>query len=425
MSLDWTRPKDPPLSLGHASILANLKAHNIDVFTKSWAVNHSSFQVDDVFNFLENLAIFHADIAIGAFVWNEQYVRKIIRYLKSRHFPGRIILGGPQISYVKSNIEIEKYYPDGDIFIRGNAEDAIVEYMLSREKYTEIQGIHYAGQVTKNESAKADLKSLPSPYLTGILQKQRFLRWETQRGCPFKCKFCQHRESDQSQKRREFHKERIVNEIDWLVQDNIVQDIAVLDPTFNSGENYLDILEQFSKLKYKGKLSLQCRIEMVKPEFLDLVQEINKTGRVVLEFGLQTIHKNEEKYIDRPNNIRKVKNVLQDTALKNIETEVSVIFGLPGQTLNSFKETIDVVKSFNVRTIHAFPLMLLRGTPLYYEKESLGLVESTDSIHTFDKIPRIQENIPHVVSSLTFTYDDWLLMGQLAEDLQTNHNSKK
>jgi len=27
VSLDWTRAKDPPLSLGHASILASMKAH--------------------------------------------------------------------------------------------------------------------------------------------------------------------------------------------------------------------------------------------------------------------------------------------------------------------------------------------------------------------------------------------------------------
>jgi hypothetical protein len=30
-SLDWTRPKDPAISLGQASILANLRRHNIPV----------------------------------------------------------------------------------------------------------------------------------------------------------------------------------------------------------------------------------------------------------------------------------------------------------------------------------------------------------------------------------------------------------
>ena len=72
------------------------------------------------------ITLLNTDAAFGVFVWNEIEIQKIIKYLKSKKFPGRIILGGPQISYVKSNIE--KYYLDGDIFIRGYAEDALVQF---------------------------------------------------------------------------------------------------------------------------------------------------------------------------------------------------------------------------------------------------------------------------------------------------------
>lgn len=438
ISLDWTRPKDPPLSLGHASILANLQANRINVIAKSWAVNHSNFQVDDVLNFLETYTVMSntntnitntiaTDIALGVFVWNEIEVQKIIKYLKLKKFPGNIILGGPQISYVKSNIE--KYYPDGDIFIKGYAEDALVQYMLSKEKYPTIQGIHYANkyQIVNNKvtnllSATADLNNLPSPYLTGIIKKQSFIRWETQRGCPFKCSFCQHRESDSdssgSNKRRFFPNLRIQQEIEWLVNDHIVQDIAILDPTFNSGvdNHYLDVLKQFAIRKYKGKLALQCRLEMVTNEFLDLVEEVNQNGRVVLEFGLQTIHKQEQYYIQRPNNMNKIKTILHEIEKRKIESEISLIFGLPGQTINSFQESIDFCKSFNIPTLHAFPLMLLRGTPLYDQKQSLRLIESSEE--NFEKISRITNNIPHVISSPSFTYDDWLKMAEISENLE-------
>ena len=261
ISLDWTRPKDPPLSLGHASILANLQANNIDVTEKSWSVNHETFHIEDILHFIESHSVFTmktiTTVAIGVFVWNEHYVQSIIHYLKQHKYRGQIILGGPQISYVKTNIE--KYYPNADIFIRGYAEDVLVKYLLSNDQYPVIQGIHYANQPSLNQSALSDLNHLPSPYLNGILKKQRFLRWETQRGCPFRCSFCQHRESDSSQKRRSCPTLRIEKEIEWLVTDDIVQDIAVLDPTFNSGNNYLSVLEKFATLNYKGKLSLQCR----------------------------------------------------------------------------------------------------------------------------------------------------------------------
>ncbi len=40
ISLDWTRPKDPAQSLGHASILANLLEHNIDVISSPSFSSH-------------------------------------------------------------------------------------------------------------------------------------------------------------------------------------------------------------------------------------------------------------------------------------------------------------------------------------------------------------------------------------------------
>lgn len=420
ISLDWTRPKDPPLSLGHASILANLHAHHIDVHEKSWSVNNPDFHVEEVLDFIFTSVKPDTDVALGAFVWNEQHIQKITKSLKTHRFSGRIILGGPQISYVKQ--DIEKYYPYADVFIRGYAEVALVQLLLSKDPYPMIQGVHYANKPSLNLSAVADLNHLPSPYIIGLLPKQTFMRWETQRGCPFRCSFCQHRESDPSHKRRTFSHNRIQEEIDWLISDNIIQDLAILDPTFNSGDQYLPILKEFARQKYTGKLSLQCRIEMVKPEFLDLVQTINQTGRVVLEFGLQSIHKQEQRIIQRPNNMSKITNIMKDIESRNIESEISLIFGLPLQTLQSFKESVQFCIDLNIKVIHAFPLMLLRGTPLYEQKHALQLVESSDV--QFDDIPRIQKDIPHVISSPSFTFEEWLKMGEIAEDLQ-KHNPKK
>ena len=433
ISLDWTRPKDPPLSLGHASILANLYANKINVLANSWAVNNPLFKVEDVVQYIESLNPFEHDLALGVFVWNEEHVKKIIKHLKNNSFPGRIILGGPQISYVKK--DVENYYPDADIFIRGYAEEALVKYMLSTEPFPVIQGIHFAGEPQQSSptavSAIADLDSIPSPFLTGVLRKQRFMRWETQRGCPFRCSFCQHRESDVSKKRRPFPKHRIEQEIDWLTEDHIVQDLAVLDPVFNSGSNYLTVLERFASRKYSGKIALQCRMEMVKPEFLDIVQEVNKTGRVVLEFGLQTIHRQEQLLIQRLNNMPKVRDVLEETKSRKIETELSLIFGLPGQTVESFKASIDFCKSYEVPTIHAFPLMLLRGTPLHEEKHKHKLVESNDTLHLLevarntDDKPPDNDSTPHVVSGESFSYADWLKMSEMADDLQNTYIQQK
>lgn len=422
-ALDWTRPKDPPHSLGHASIWANLLKYGIKVFARSWAINTPEFKADEVIDYAMSHADDNTDFAIGAFVWNETSVQHILKSLKRHRFPGQLIVGGPQVSYVKK--DLERFYPYADVFIRGYAEEVMVK-LLQQPIGTHapvIRGVHKAGDPDLGLSAIADFDILPSPFLTGLIPAQRFIRWETQRGCPFECSFCQHRESDVSMKRRQLSKSRIFEEIRWIGAHPEIQDIAVLDPTFNSGNNYLAVLEALAEHEYTGKLALQCRMEMVTEAFLQAVHKLNKTARVILEFGLQTIHREEQLVIRRLNNMTKVSEVLNKSRDMGIETEVSLIFGLPQQTVASFQESVDFCKSMQVQTIHAFPLMLLRGTPLYESKLQYRLIESCDDPNVDNG--RVYENIPHVISSPTFTYDDWLIMASIARELETYNETNK
>lgn len=415
VSLDWTRPKDPPLSLGHASILSNLRHNKIEVIERSWAVNHSSFSPSDVVEFVMRNARSDTDVALGAFVWNEKAIQTILNNIRQHNFTGRVILGGPQVSYVKKGLE--NFYPQVDIFVRGYAESVLAKFMQNQEKegLPLIKGIHYAGEPDLGLSATTELETLPSPFLAGLIPPQRFIRWETQRGCPFRCAFCQHRESDVTMKRRQFSMSRIMQEVEWITANSCIQDIAVLDPIFNSGPDYLKILDGLISGGFRGKLSLQCRAEMIKEEFLNKICRLNETAETVLELGLQTIHTDEQAVIDRPNNMRLVSKVLNDIYARGIKSEISLIFGLPKQTVTSFQKSIDFCVQHKVPVIHAFPLMLLRGTPLYERRAELGLVESEEIASA--SIDRIQDGIPHVVSSPSFTYEDWKTMAKMADAL--------
>ena len=411
IALDWTRPKDPPVALGHASIVARLREAGVLVTARSWSVHDADFNVDLVVDFIRQNNASGVDLGIGVFVWNELYVQAILSRVRALAFKGRIILGGSQVSYTKSGLE--DYYPNANVFIRGYGEEALAALMLSSSAFPSIQGVHYAGQFDHRLSAVADLALLPSPYLTGVLSPQKFLRIEFQRGCPFRCAFCQHRESDDSKVRRHFASSRILSEIDWLCDHAVVDDVAVLDPIFNTGPMYMSVLRRFVERRYKGKLSLQCRLELVTPEFLTLVEEFNEHGRATLEFGLQTIHPEEERHIQRLNHLGKVQDVLRQTATRGIQTEVSLIFGLPAQTVNSFRSTVNYCKALRVPTIYAYPLRLYRGTPLYEMKEDLGLIESTEPHFHLLK----DKHIGHVVQSPSFSLSDWYLMAAIAREL--------
>ena len=117
----WGRDKDPRVPLGHASMLAMLKNLS-DVQCKSFVkpINSSDFSVKDV-----NQEILHelselgenTDIAFGVYVWCEDVVKSILKFLRANNFTDRIILGGPQISYSEAGLEL--IYPEADVFVRG------------------------------------------------------------------------------------------------------------------------------------------------------------------------------------------------------------------------------------------------------------------------------------------------------------------
>ena len=101
----------------------------------------------------------------------------------------------------------------------------------------------------------------------------------------------------------------------------------MLDPKFNARPDYIYILDELTKQGFHGKISLECRAEMVNEEFLNAVQRLNSgDAHVVLEFGLQTIHKEEQRIIQRLNNLAKVDRVLHDCQSMGIDYEISLIY---------------------------------------------------------------------------------------------------
>jgi radical SAM superfamily enzyme len=150
-------------------------------------------------------------------------------------------------------------------------------------------------------------------------------------------------------------------------------------------------------------LSLQVRFERFNEEFLNHCSQLN----VHLEFGLQTADVNESRIIERGNNMNRV-----DKSIKLIQEwkqpfEVSLIYGLPGQTVNSFKDSIEYLQQRGVDIIKAFPLMLLEGTKLAEDKDKYAIVEGVID----------EGGIPHVVESFSFTKSEWQVMHYYANNL--------
>lgn len=400
VSIDWRRPQDGKTGLGIASIAAALQASGVPCQMIDAQVNCPDFSLKRVLQELL-IAITEAGpnclVGFGVYVWNDAEVRDLIRLIKGKGTG--IVLGGPQISYMEKNL-LESIYPEADFFVRGQGEMAIVA--LAKGRMPDDCGIHIAGTPDLGRKADHDLLELPSPYLLETIQIQDNIRWETQRGCPFKCSFCQHREPGKRLKHQWFDCQRLEKELEMFAAAGVKR-ISVLDPIFHTNPTRaIGVLNSIKAAGVTAQLALQCRFETCTEEFLDALDGLD----VTLEFGLQTTVKAEYLAIQRPNHMGIVCNRIRQLHERQIDFEISLIYGLPHQTLESFRASVDWCLQREVPRVRAWPLMLLRGTPLYEQKELYGFVESND------------QSIPIVIASNSFSQEDYTEMAKIADKLE-------
>ena len=401
ISFDLIREDEPEKSLSTASLLAFLKhdkRHGADFFAYHLPINILKFgnSIKEADAFLSGFCLEKFDaVAISCYIWSEHLTNPLIARLRERGFRKNVILGGPQISYSE---HIFEDYPDCQIFIRGYGEQSLLDAVLHADTLSKPLVL----------SNNICFDSIPSVYATGEIELahgQKMARLETKRGCPYRCSFCAHRDLGKN-KIRHFPKERVFEELS-ILKEKSVRKINVLDPVFNTGHDYLDILGEMRRMGLDSEISLQTRFENINGEkgeaFMKLCSEMN----VCLEFGVQTVVEEEYRAINRPNKVGRIKSLMRELNERNISYETSLIYGLPNQTFDSFRRSVDFVTSNACENVSAFPLMLLKGTELYAEKEKWDFREK--------KMGKF--GIPLVVGSSSFDEDEWHCMKDLAEHL--------
>lgn len=403
VSFDLTRENECD-SYAIGSLISNLKSN--ENFEKTFLYDWYSFNLLSIEEFNIDYCLAspffkinftnYTHIAISCYVWSNNVVNALISKIIEYGFKGKIILGGYEISYSNSQ-ELQSIYPSADYFIKGYGEQALLDI---------VNGVH-SPENEKYISKEVDFLQLSSPYLTQTLPLSKNIeriRWETKRGCPYQCNFCAHRDLLLNKVKHHFY-DKVFEEIS-LFKKYDIQKINILDPVFNIGKDYIKIINEMKRVNLSSTISLQVRPEIVTDDFLNAIEGAN----VILEFGIQTLNESESILIKRKNDISKIYETLNKINEREINSEVSLIYGLPTQTLNSFNETIEKLKKINVKSITAFPLMLLKGTELYDTKDN----------YNFKEMPLGKYSIPTVVSSNSFNETEWLQMKEIADSLELN-----
>lgn len=403
VSFDLIRSGESEVSLSVGSLLASLRRdlggefelHHIGVNLLEMDGDTAVARAEEA---VLRLDLSEGDtLAVSGYVWCEPLTAGLIRRLRAKGFRQKIVLGGYQVSYARHE-DLPRLYPEADVFIVGYAEASLRRAALLPRRPDESVVL----------TDPVDFAELPSPYLGNeipVADGQGMVRLESKRGCPYRCSFCAHRDLGTHRVHRH-RAERVRLELEFLNAKGVGK-INFVDPVFNMGDEHLNLMRHMVEMRLRPKVTFQTRLELIRgpngDRFLDLAAELGAH----LEFGLQTAAEGEDAAINRRNRLDEIREALRRVHGREISSEVSLIYGLPGQTVDSFRGSIEFLQSNGCQKIVAWPLMLLRGTELYEEKDRLGYRER----------PMGEFGIPVAYESASFSETDWEEMRQIAGEL--------
>lgn len=130
-------------------------------------------------------------------------------------------------------------------------------------------------------------------------------------------------------------------------------------------------------------LSVSTRPDCLPDDVLEYLSELNKKTNLWVELGLQTIHDETSKIINRGHDYNTFLEGVEKLKKHNIKTVVHIINGLPGEDYNMMMETAKAVADLDVHGIKIHLLHVLKETPMenMLKKGMFNLMEKDDYIN--------------------------------------------
>jgi radical SAM superfamily enzyme YgiQ (UPF0313 family) len=379
-----------------------------------------------------------ADIAgFSLYVWNEQISLAIARELKARSPETLIVMGGPQVPDRAQEFLEEHAFVD--VAAHGEGEEvftAILEHLDGR-KFEEVPGVSFRKDggvvVTPRPKRITDLDRVPSPYLTGIFDRlmtahpdhKWIAMWETNRGCPFRCTFCDWG-SATAQKVYGAGMDRLLKEVDWFAEREISY-VFTADANFGIMDRDVELARHCAEVKARTGYPARLSVQSTKSGRLGskLTERAFETQKILSDSGLnqgvvvsmQSIDAETLKAIKRENiSIDAFKEIQNRFNAAGVETMTDLILGLPGETYDSFVNGVsDLIAGGQHNRIQFNNLAILpnaeMGDPAYQAKYGMETVRSRIiNIHGYreESAGEIDEYQKLVIATESMPREEWV-----------------
>ena len=315
-------------------------------------------------------------VGLSCYVWNVKALMAVAAAIKARRPAVKIVLGGPEVGPIARSVLAA--HPAVDAIVRSEGEIPFGEIARRWSAGRDVEGVagiafRRGDEIVESEPAPIlrDLNELPSPHLTRRGDfTGRVICLETQRGCVFRCNFCFYNK-DLSIRNRRFDLDRVKEEIlFWLQQD--VREIYLMDPIFNLNAERAKDICRFVAAHNDRRIAFHSEIwaEFVDEEMARLFSEANFQ---FLEVGLQTTDDTALATVERRLRINAFTDGIGYLKQYKLKFELQLILGLPGETMASFRKSLDFAGVLDPPCLAVFPLMVLPGTDLWNKARALEL----------------------------------------------------
>lgn len=266
--------------------------------------------------------------------------------------------------------------------LKTTSADAVIigEYELSLEEFirkggNKTKGICYkeGREIIRNGPRELieDLDALPFPardlipnyrYFDPIL-KNPFTFVLAGRGCPHRCIFCNWPQVMTGRRYRFRSPKNIVDELEEIQNNYNFSSILFNDDTFTANrEHALDVCNEIERRNLKLDWACYTRADNRDKEMLKRMRDTRCfLLKVGVESGNQEILQNMKKgYV-----LSNVKKGISTMKSLGFHVHGTFVFGLPGETLKTIKQTVEFAKEVSPTTVQFSTAVPYPGTEFY------------------------------------------------------------
>lgn len=203
-------------------------------------------------------------------------------------------------------------------------------------------------------------------------------------GCPHRCDFC----TWANLQYRSRNIDNSLEELNFLVRNNI-REILFVEPLFGGFKNKTkSLLREIINNKIYISFSIECRVNLIDEEFADL---LSRAGCHDIMFGLESGNDKLLENIRKDFTVEDIRRAFKICKKYKIGTTGHFIIGLPGETRETIKNTINLAREIDCGFASFNMVMTLPGTSLYKKAEDDGLITQENALksHSDVEVPDI------------------------------------